>query len=138
MRQRSPLRMVCSIILFASAVAMTPAANAQGTAAKERRGCDQANGGLTLPPGFCATVFADNLGRARHLTVAPNGDVYVNTWSSSYTDLKNAPGGYIVALRDTDHDGRADVVQRFGPVHQDGKAGGGTGIAVHRGALYVE
>ena len=30
------------------------------------------------------------------------------------------------------------MVQRFGPVHQDGKAGGGTGIAVHRDALYVE
>jgi glucose/arabinose dehydrogenase len=112
---------------------------AQGTtAAKERKGCDQGNGGLTLPPGFCASVFADNLGRARHITVAPNGDVYVNTWSSSYTDLKNAPGGYIVALRDTDRDGRADMVQRFGPAHQDGKAGGGTGIAVHRDALYVE
>ena len=62
----------------------------------------------------------------------------MNTWSSSYTELKNAPGGYIVALRDTNRDGKADMVQRFGPVHQDGKAGGGTGIAVHRDALYVE
>jgi glucose/arabinose dehydrogenase len=143
MRQRSPLKIVCLTILFASAVAAPPISwtesNAQGTpAVRERKGCDQGDGGLTLPPGFCASVFADNLGRARHITVAPNGDVYVNTWSSSYTDLKNAPGGYIVALRDTDRDGRADVVQRFGPVHQDGKAGGGTGIAVHRGALYVE
>ena len=98
----------------------------------------QDNAGLTLPPGFCASVFADNLGRARHLAVAPSGDVYVNTWSSTYTQLKNAAGGYLVALRDTDRDGKADQVERFGPVHQDGKAGGGTGIAVHRGALYVE
>ena len=113
--------------------------NSQGAPpAKDHKGCDQDNGGLTLPPGFCASVFADNLGRARHLTVAPNGDVYVNTWSSSYTQLKNAPGGYIVALRDTNRDGKAEMVQRFGPVHQDGKAGGGTGIAVHRDALYVE
>ncbi|HKS28587.1 MAG TPA: PQQ-dependent sugar dehydrogenase [Pyrinomonadaceae bacterium] len=130
------------MLLVTSAVAVSPGGrtkgNAQGTAAKERRGCDQGDGGLTLPPGFCATVFADNLGRARHLTVAPNGDVYVNTWSSSYTDLKNAAGGYIVALRDTNRDGRADVIQRFGTVHQDGKAGGGTGIAVYRDALYVE
>ena len=36
--------------------------------------------GLTLPPGFCATVFADQIGHARHLVVAPDGVVYVNTW----------------------------------------------------------
>jgi hypothetical protein len=108
------------------------------TVTRDGNGCDQDNGGLTLPAGFCASVFADNLGRARHLTVAPSGVVYVNTWSSSYTALKNAPGGYLVALRDTDRDGKADQIERFGPVHQDGKAGGGTGIAVHRGALYVE
>jgi hypothetical protein len=83
-------------------------------------------------------VFADNLVRARHLTVAPSGDVYVNTWSSSYTELKNAPGGYLVALRDSNRDGKADQIERFGPVHQNGKVGGGTGIAVHRGALFVE
>lgn len=100
--------------------------------------CDPDNGGLTLPAGFCASVFADNLGRARQLVVAPNGDVYVNTWSSRYTENKNAPGGYLVALRDTNADGKADQIERFGPVHQDGKPGGGTGIAVHAGALYVE
>jgi glucose/arabinose dehydrogenase len=143
MGQRSLLKIACLTILFASALVMAPGSltksNAQGTPVpQERKGCEQSNGGLTLPPGFCASVFADNLGRVRHIAVAPNGDVYANTWSSSYTDLKNAPGGYVVALRDTDRDGRADVVQRFGPVHQDGKAGGGTGIAVHRGALYVE
>ena len=142
MRQ-SPLKIVCLIILFGSAIAVPQtsrtAYNAQEMgAAKERKNCDQGDGGLTLPQGFCASIFADNIGRVRHITVAPNGDVYANTWSSSYTDLKNAPGGYIVALRDTNHDGRAEVVQRFGPIHHDGIAGGGTGIAVHQGALYVE
>jgi glucose/arabinose dehydrogenase len=100
--------------------------------------CEADNAGLELPAGFCATIFADNLGRARHLAVAPNGDVYVNTWSSTYTQLKNAPGGYVVGLRDTDGDGRADITERFGTVHEDGKAGGGTGIAIHPNALYVE
>lgn len=100
--------------------------------------CDPDNGGLTLPAGFCASVFADNLGRARHLVITPTGDVYVNTWSSRYTENKNASGGYLVALRDTNGDGKADQIERFGPVHQDGKPGGGTGIAVHAGALYVE
>src|SRR5438105_4636574 len=106
-------------------------------AAKTPKACES-NADITVPAGFCATIFADNLGHARHLTVAPNGDVYVNTWSSMYTMMKNAPGGYIVALRDADHDGRAETVERFGTVHQDGKPGGGTGIAVHEGALYVE
>ena len=39
--------------------------------------CDPDNGGITLPDGFCALVVADGLGAARHLTVAPNGDIYV-------------------------------------------------------------
>jgi glucose/arabinose dehydrogenase len=99
--------------------------------------CDQDNG-LAVPPGFCASVFADDLGHARHLAVAQNGDVYVNTWSSDDTGYRNAPGGYIVALRDGNGDGRAEVIQRFGPVHQDGSAGGGTGIALLGEALYAE
>ena len=143
MKQRSLVKIVSLVALTMSAVALSPAGrttgNAQGTnAAKERTKCEQGNIGLTLPAGFCASLFADNLGRARHLTVATNGDVYVNTWSSSYTDLKNAPGGYIVALRDANRDGRAEMIERFGTVHEDGKPGGGTGIAVHRDALYVE
>ena len=139
MGQHSPLKIASLKILMAITIVLGgwTDATAQATpAAKEKKACDQA--GLTLPAGFCASVFADNLGRTRHITVAPNGDVYVNSWSSSYTDLKNAPGGYIVALRDTDRDGKADTIERFGTVHQDGKPGGGTGIGVHRDALYVE
>ena len=87
MSRRASLKIVCLIILVMSAAALSaggPAAGrAQGKAAAQaRKGCEQGDGGLTLPTGFCASVFADNLGRARHLTVAPNGDVYVNTWSS--------------------------------------------------------
>lgn len=85
--------------------------------------CDPDNGGITLPSGFCALVVADNLGPARHLTVASNGDVYVR--------LRGREGEVdsIVALRDTDGDGRADVIQHFG-------GEGGTGIRVHNGFLY--
>src|SRR5947207_50306 len=68
-------------------------------AAKTATACE-GDAGIAVPAGFCASIFADNLGHARHLAVAPNGDVYVNTWSSMYTMMKNAPGGYIVALRD--------------------------------------
>ena len=142
MRRCSLMITVCFVLCVAATVVSLDGLSqdkAQGTSgAKDRNGCDKDNGGLTLPAGFCGSVFADNLGCARHLTVAPSGDVYVNTWSSSYTELKNAPGGYLVALRDSNRDGRADQIERFGPVHQDGAAGGGTGIGVHRGALYVE
>lgn len=90
---------------------------------------DADNGGLTLPPGFRALVAADNLvaGRKigknwdnlRFITVAPNGDLYAKTlW------------GGILALRDTDGDGRFDEKQEFG-------SGGGTGIALHDGWLYA-
>ncbi len=100
--------------------------------------CPGDNGGLSLPPGFCATVFADNLGHARHLAVAPDGTVYVNTWSGAYYTDKTPPaGGFLVALRDTRGTGQADVVRRFGPGLGEGSAGG-TGIRVHDGALYVE
>ena len=111
---------------------------AEQTAARRVKGCDEGNAGIKLPPGFCASLFADNIGHARHLTVAPNGDVYVNTHSSKSTMMKNAPGGYVVGLRDADRDGRAEVVERFGSPHKDGQAGGGTGILVHKNFLYVE
>ena len=100
--------------------------------------CPADNGGITLPAGFCATVFADTVGHARHMAIAPNGTVYVNTWSGRY--YGNAPpprGGFIVALRDTTGDGVADVRARFGDSVQSGGSGG-TGIALHGAALFVE
>jgi glucose/arabinose dehydrogenase len=63
----------------------TAAANAPA------KGCDADNGGLKLPAGFCASVFADSLGHVRHLVVAPNGVVYVNTWSGRYYDDATPP-----------------------------------------------
>jgi glucose/arabinose dehydrogenase/cytochrome c553 len=94
--------------------------------------------GLSLPPGFCATIFADNIGHARHLAVASDGTVYANTWSGQY--FKNSPppaGGMIVALKDNDGDGVADVVARLGPTPAQG-ATGGSGVALYKGFVYVE
>lgn len=90
----------------------------------------------SLPPGFCATIVADNLGRARHLVVAPDGTIYVNTWKIG----KNASvpaGGFLVALSDMNGEGRAARVIRFGPGVDQHNAGG-TGIALYKGALYAE
>jgi glucose/arabinose dehydrogenase len=83
--------------------------------------CDPGNGGIMLPAGFCAVVAADNLGTARHLTVAANGDTYVA--------LQAKPGG-VVALRDANGDGKFETKESFG---QDSI----TGIALHNGYLYV-
>ena len=35
--------------------------------------CSSDNGGITLPAGFCASVFADTVGHARDIVIAPNG-----------------------------------------------------------------
>jgi hypothetical protein len=43
--------------------------------ADQDRSCAGDNGGLTLPEGFCATIFADGLGQARHLVVAADGTI---------------------------------------------------------------
>src|SRR5438046_7447353 len=100
--------------------------------------CAPDNGGITLPAGFCATVFADNIGHARHLVVAPNGVVYVNTWSGRYYGNDTPPaGGFLVGLLDSTGDGRADVKLRFGDSVQTG-SGGGTGITPYRGGLFAE
>jgi glucose/arabinose dehydrogenase len=99
--------------------------------------CASDNGGLTLPDGFCATVFADTIGHARHIAVGSNGDVYVNTWSGKYYTGRTRTDGFIVALRDTNSDGKADIVKRFGP-DKTRKNEGGTGIGLYKGSLYVE
>jgi glucose/arabinose dehydrogenase/mono/diheme cytochrome c family protein len=99
------------------------------------RACD--SHGLTLPAGFCADIFADGLGHARHLVVAADGTVYVNTWSSDYYTGPVPPGGFLLALRDSRGSGVADVQQRFGATSQSG-AHGGTGIALFEGHLYAE
>jgi glucose/arabinose dehydrogenase len=77
--------------------------------------CPSDESGLKLPPGFCATVFADGIGHARDMVVTTNSVMYVNTWSGRYygNDTPHA-GGFLVALQDTTGSGKADVNERFG------------------------
>lgn len=103
---------ICSVSLASS-----------GALAQARPACDTDNGGITLPEGFCALVVADSLGPARHITVAPNGDLFVAIRST-----RDAKGG-IVALRDTNRDGRMDLRERFGD-------NGGSGIALVGSTLF--
>jgi glucose/arabinose dehydrogenase len=94
--------------------------------------CDAGNGGITLPAGFCASIFADSVGGARHITVAPDGKVYVALLVGPKTGaVPDTTGPGILVLSDANHDGHADQRATFGKV-------GGTGIAVHNGGLYVD
>lgn len=97
--------------------------------------CPGNNAGLTLPAGFCATIFADSIGRARHIVVNSNGDVYA-TLEGTRPPPRNqtapaTPMAAVVAMRDADRDGRADMIQKFGTT-------GNTGIAISNGYLYVD
>jgi glucose/arabinose dehydrogenase len=82
--------------------------------------CDTDNGGITLPSGFCATVFADHVGAARHVAVSSDGIVYVMI-----------SGGSILALRDTNADGHSDLRASFG-------RSGGTGVAIRGTDLWAD
>ena len=129
---------ICAASLFTLLFTGAWAFAQTGRGAAQASSCPDDNGGITLPSGFCATVFADNLGHVRHMVVAPNGALYVNTWSGRYYhNAPPPPGGFLIALKDDKGNGKADVIQRFGPGVEQGAAGG-TGIGLYNGALYAE
>ncbi|MEX2109266.1 MAG: hypothetical protein WD802_01500 [Gemmatimonadaceae bacterium] len=117
------------LLLLACVATSLGAQSGAVSATSGQRGCETA--GLQLPAGFCATIFAEGATGARHVAVGPNGDVFVNTQVPGRAGTAaNAPSGTILALRDTDRDGKADMQRRFG-------AGGGTGIALQGTWLYA-
>ena len=141
-------RHVASVALVVAGVFALPAliaalnsrlATAQdATTSRQPEKCPGDNGGLTLSPGFCASIFADNLGHVRHMVVASDGTVYANTWSGRYfPNSPPPPGGFLLALKDTKGMGRADVVERFGATVAGG-GHGGSGIRIYKGGLYAE
>ncbi len=98
--------------MLARVVSLTIATLATGVAAAQ--GVD----GLKLPAGFTATVVQEGLGAGRHLAVAGNGDIYL------------ASRNGLVAMRDTNRDGKVDETKPFGDVK-------GTGIQIHGDWLYA-
>jgi len=81
------------------------------------------DGGLELSDGFRATVVADSTyNNARHIAVNSNGDIYLKIRSSKVNG--------ILALRDTDGDGRADQREQFSTIN-------GTGMDIYDGFLYA-
>lgn len=85
---------------------------------------DPDNGGIKLTSGFQALVFADNLGKARHIAVDPGtGTVFVKL-----ERLNDGKGN--VQLTDANGDGRADQTTMFGNYP-------GTGMGIYNGYLYA-
>ncbi len=82
---------IVSLALVALLVA-APAANSQAT------------DDLKLPAGFTATVVHEGLGAGRHLAVGTNGVIYLGSRNG------------LVAMRDTNGDGKVDETKPFGDV----------------------
>jgi glucose/arabinose dehydrogenase len=78
---------------------------------------------ITLPQGFKSIVVTTGLGKARHLAVAANGDIFVKL-----EKLKDGKG--IIRLHDANGDGKADAISGFGNYV-------GTGIIIRNGYLYA-
>jgi glucose/arabinose dehydrogenase/mono/diheme cytochrome c family protein len=135
---RSQNRMPCLTAVVAACCVVAASTASAASAAPGAGTCPNNDSGLTLPAGFCASIFADGIGHARHLVVSPSGVVYVNTWSGRYygNDTPHE-GGFLVALKDSTGNGKADLIQRFGETVQSGGAGG-TGIGIYHGFLYAE
>lgn len=105
--------MLPAILMFAFAGAFSN----DSTKAKHPR----AEVTLKLPAGFTATPIAENVGKNRHIAVAPNGDIYVKL-----ERVKSGKG--IIVLRESG--GKTKVVNSFGDF-------GGTGIAIKNGYVYA-
>ncbi len=82
---------------------------------------------LYVPADFEVIVVIDSImGGIRHIAVNSNGDIYVK--------LKTPGHGANIALRDTDGDGRADIIKPFGKYKELGQYG--TAMRIYNGYLY--
>jgi glucose/arabinose dehydrogenase/mono/diheme cytochrome c family protein len=140
MISRAGGRAVLTAALGLGAVALLAAAAAPKSAPKSAAtpaACAGDNGGITLPPGFCATVFADELGHIRQLSVGPDGVLYANSEKGRPVAGQPTVESFLVALKDTDADGKADQVARFGQTSAEG-SDGGTGVVAYKNFVYAE
>jgi glucose/arabinose dehydrogenase len=105
------------LLLVITAITLATACSQKKSAAVSASGgCDAS---IKLPDGFCATVFSDSAGPARDIVVRKNGDVIAGV-----LDQRRDAGGVLV-LRDTNHDGHADIAEHFGESGSHGVVLGG-------------
>ncbi|HEY4149023.1 MAG TPA: PQQ-dependent sugar dehydrogenase [Chitinophagaceae bacterium] len=117
--------MIRSVVFFGcfTWTALTACAGDTTHVAHDKPSQANADVPITLPTGFTSITVTSNLGQARHLVVAANGDLFVKL-----NRLKGGKGIY--RLHDSNGDGRADVITGFGNY-------GGTGITIKNGYLYA-
>jgi len=120
------IRFLYAIAAVSAISSCGPASRKDGIAVSGQ--CDTA--GLSLPPGFCATIFADKLGHVRHIVVGADGMLYANSAPDPEDDA--VPSGLIV-LQDADGDGKAERIRRPFP-----GAVGGTGLALFQNKVFLE
>src|SRR5438132_11864639 len=84
---------------------------------------DADNAGLKLPAGFGALRVIDNLGKARHLTVTPQNDIYVKL-------ARPTKDGKGILILHENMNGKATLKGGFGNYS-------GTGICIKNGYLYA-
>lgn len=119
---RTNMAKSCAVFLFLFSLTLT-----RCSSTTELPAADPDNGGLFLPEGFEAVVVVDSLkGRARHIAVNDNGDIYVKA--------RFPKEGGNIALRDTTGDGKADIIVQFGNYKADGTYG--TAMRIYNGYLY--
>src|SRR5690606_23501818 len=75
---------------------------------------------LSMPDGFQISKFAEGLGKARMMTVGPQGDVYVTSRE-----------GKVYRLKDTNNDGKADKKDEI--INKEGAHG----VTIHDGMFYL-
>ena len=98
-------RLPVPILILATLTLALACNTTKKTATSASGGCDDS---IKLPTGFCAIVFAESAGPVRDIAIRKNGDVFVGL-----LDQRRQPGG-VLALRDTNKDGHADLAERFG------------------------
>ena len=116
---------ITSLLLFAASQTFANCTNGDTlkTINSKTIVADADNAGLKLPKGFGALKVAENMGRARHISITPQGLVYVKSG-------KLIDGKGILQLKDTKGNGKAEVVKTFGNFT-------GTGITTKNGYLYA-
>jgi len=121
---------VRTLAIAAAAAAIAACSGNDGGRAASSADGGAVDSGIKLPPGFTATIFADRLDRPRHIAVRDNGDVYVALRSGRQQIVPEDSAGGVIGLRDTNGDGDADVMERFGRGDVD------TGLAIYDDTLY--
>jgi len=77
MRRSHVIGTLFAFVIVFYLVSSSVSTRSQSNSANETKSspCPGDDTGLTLPTGFCATLFADGVGHARHMVVGPTGVV---------------------------------------------------------------